>query len=74
MLYTYLPKEQNELIKQYFQDKYNVTWNVVKADGDKDGSQWMLRCGVNEGRKFLNIIRNIVQKNVPSMNYKVLDI
>jgi hypothetical protein len=33
----------------------------------------MLRCGVNEGRKFLNIIRDIVLK-IPCMAYKVLDI
>lgn len=71
---TYLPKDQNELIQKYFQDKYNITWNVVKADGAKDDSQWMLRCGEKEGRKFLAIIRDIVQKNIPSMNYKVLDI
>lgn len=71
---TYLPKDQNELIQKYFQEKYDMTWNVVKADGAKDDTQWMLRCGMKEGRKFLNIIRDIVRKNVPSMAYKVLDI
>lgn len=71
---TYLSKDQNELIQKYFQEKYDMTWNVVKADGAKDDTQWMLRCGMKEGRKFLNIIRDIVRKNVPSMAYKVLDI
>lgn len=70
-LYTYTDKEETELIKQFFLEKYNVNWNVVKADGS--ATQYMLRCGVNEGRKFLNIIRNIVLK-VPCMAYKVLDI
>ena len=71
---TYLSKEQNELIRQYFIDKYNMTWNVVKADNAKDDTQWMLRCGSIEGRKFLNIIREYIEKNVPSMNYKVINI
>lgn len=71
---TYLSKEQNELIRQYFIDKYDMIWNVVKADGAKDDTQWMLRCGSIEGRKFLNIIREYIEKNVPSMNYKVINI
>lgn len=71
---TYLPKEQNELIQKYFLDTYNIKWNVVRADGSKDDSQWMLRCGTIEGRKFLNLIRDYVLKNIPSMSYKVIDI
>lgn len=71
---TYLSKEQNELIRQYFIDKYDMTWNVVKADNAKDDTQWMLRCGSIEGRKFLNIIREYIEKNVPSMTYKVINI
>lgn len=73
MLYTYLPKEQNELIQKYFLEKYNMKWNVVSANIHKE-NQYMLRCGQTEGRKFLNIIRNIVLEKVPSMQYKVLDI
>lgn len=70
-LFTYTSKEETDLIKQFFLEKYNVNWNVVKADGSD--TQYMLRCGVNEGRKFLNIIRSIVLK-IPCMAYKVLDI
>lgn len=70
-LFTYTSKEETELIKQFFLEKYNVNWNVVKADSSN--TQYMLRCGVNEGRKFLNIIRDIVLK-IPCMAYKVLDI
>ena len=73
MLYTYLPKEQNELIQKYFLEKYGMKWNVVPANIHKE-NQYMLRCGQTEGRKFLNIIRNIVTEKVPSMQYKVLDI
>jgi len=49
-------------------------WNVVPADSAKDDTQWMLRCGSIEGRKFLDIIREYINKNVPSMSYKVIDI
>lgn len=73
-LCTYLSKEQNEIIQKFFKDSYQVEWNVVKADGAKDDTQWMLRCGTIEGRKFLNIIREYIIKNVPSLSYKVIDI
>lgn len=71
-LCTYLSKEENELIREYFIDKYDMYWNVVKADGSEN--QWMLRCGTIEGRKFLNIVREYININVPSMNYKVINI
>jgi hypothetical protein len=51
-----------------------MEWNVVKADSAKDDTQWMLRCGTIEGRKFLNIIRDYINKNVPSLSYKVINI
>lgn len=73
-LCTYLSKEENQLIANYFENTYSMKWNVVKADGCKDNSQYMLRCGQTEGIKFLNIIRDIVINKFPSMAYKVLDI
>ena len=73
-LCTYLPKEQNEIIQKFFDENYQMHWNVVPADNAKDDTQWMLRCGSIEGRKFLNIIREYINKNVPSMSYKVIDI
>lgn len=73
-LCTYLPKDQNELIQKFFIEKYQMKWNVVKADNAKDDTQWMLRCGTIEGRKFLNIIRDYINKNVPSLAYKVINI
>lgn len=73
-LYTYLSKEENELIRQYFIDNYDMYWNVVHADGSNNDKQWILRCGTREGRKFLNIIREYVREKVPSMAYKVIDI
>lgn len=69
--YTYLSKEENELIRKYFLDNYSMQWNVVPSD--KTCTHFMLRCGQTEGRKFLNIIREYVLK-VPCMSYKVIDI
>ena len=73
-LYTYLSKEENELIRQYFIDNYNMYWNIVLANGSHTDTQWVLRCGVREGRKFLNIIREYIREKIPSMAYKVIDI
>lgn len=73
-LCTFLPKEQNKIIQKFFDEHYQMHWNVVPADGAKDDTQWMLRCGCTEGRKFLNIIREYITKNVPSMSYKVINI
>ena len=73
-LYTYLNREENILIRQYFINNYDMYWNVVQADGDKTGEKFMLRCGTTEGRKFLNIIRDYIESRVPSMAYKVINI
>ena len=73
MIYTYATKKENEIIRDYFLEKYNVKWNVVPANIHKE-DQYMIRCGQTESRKFLAIIRDIVRNNIPSMSYKVLDI
>lgn len=72
-IFTYLPFEQNLLLREFFLNKYGITWNVVKADGGNE-DQFMLRCGTTEGRKFLNLIRQYVLEKIPSMSYKVIDI
>ncbi len=73
MIYTYTTKEENELIRDYFLEKYGVKWNVVPANIHQE-NQYMIRCGQAESRKFLAIIRDIVREKIPSMSYKVLDI
>lgn len=71
-LYTYVTKEENERIRDYFINNYGMVWNVVPAEGKKrKENQWMLRCGQKEGIKFINIIKDIVNDKIPSMNYKV---
>ena len=71
MLYTYLSKEENELIQNYFLEKYNMKWNIIPTNKE---NKYILKCGQTEGRKFLDIIREIIRTKVPSMQYKVLDI
>lgn len=71
-LYTYLPFDENALIRKYFIDKYNVYWNIQTANQEKD--QYYLYCSQKEGEKFLNIIKDIIIKNVPTMSYKLFNI
>lgn len=73
MIYTYATKKENELIRDYFLEKYNMKWNVVSANIHKE-DQYMIRCDQTESKKFLAIIRDIVREKIPSMSYKVLDI
>jgi len=35
-IFTYLPFEQNLLLREFFLNKYGITWNVVKADGGNE--------------------------------------
>lgn len=71
-LYTFLSFEENALIRQYFIDKYNVYWNIQTANQEKD--QYYLYCSQEQGKKFLEIVRDIIIKNVPQMSYKLFDI
>ena len=67
-LNTYLSKEENQVIIDYFQDKWDVKWNLNLSKG-----KYRLRCSTKEGRKFLNIVRPIVSQ-VKCMQYKCLEI
>lgn len=71
-LYTFLSFEENALIRQYFIDKYDMYWNIQTANQEKD--QYYLYCSQEQGRKFLEIIRDIIVKNVPQMSYKLFDV
>ena len=71
-LYTYLSFDENALIRQYFIDKYDIHWNIQTANQEKD--QYYLYCSQTEGKKFMNIIKDIILKNVPQMAYKLFDI
>lgn len=62
-LNTYLSKEQNELIVQYFKERWDISWGLSKSKG-----KYRLRMGTKEGRKFAKLIQPYI---VPCMNYKI---
>ena len=63
---TYISKEENEVIQQYFDEMWGIHWNI-----HKDGDKYRIRMGTQEARKFIQLIKPYV---IPSMSYKVLDI
>lgn len=64
---TYLSKEENQVIIDYFKEKWNLEFH-----SHKDGSQYRLRMGTKEARKFLQLVRPYV--NIECMKYKVIEI
>ena len=64
---TYLSKEENQVIIDYFKEKCNLEFH-----SHKDGSQYRLRMGTKEARKFLQLVRPYV--NIDCMKYKVIEI
>ncbi len=59
-LNTYLDKEQNQVIIDYFKEVWDISWNLIKSE--------KLRIGATEGRKFVNIIKQYIHE---SMFYKI---
>jgi hypothetical protein len=65
-LNTYLPKENNEVIINYFQEVWGIKWGLNKSKGT-----WRLRMGTQEGRRFFDLISPVV---LDSMRYKISDV
>lgn len=64
-LCTYLPKEENQIIIDYFKNNWDIKFNQVANKGF-----YYLSCGTKEARKFLAIVRPYVLE-VESMHYKL---
>ena len=64
-------KEEILLIQKYFEEKWNVKWNIRQLD-KRSPNKWSLSCGKREGEKFLSLFRERVIRDIPSMAYKVL--
>jgi hypothetical protein len=62
-LNTYLSKEENEVIIDYFKDRWGVNWGLNKSKG-----RFRLRMGTQEAQKFFDLIRPYI---IESMKYKV---
>lgn len=63
---TCLPKEEAEVLVQYFIEKWNIKFYLFK----EGKNTFSLCCGTHEGVKFINIIKKYVEE-VPSMMYKI---
>lgn len=62
-LNTYLSKEENEIIIEYFKDIWHVEFKLNKSKG-----KYRLRMGTREARRFIKLIEPYV---IPSMSYKI---
>lgn len=62
-LNTYLTAEENQIIINYFQEKWNITWKLNKSKG-----KYRLRMGKKEAMKFFPMIEQYI---IPSMKYKI---
>jgi len=60
---TYLSKEQNEIIINYFKERWGIKMGLNKSRG-----KYRIRMGTKEARKFVKIIEPYI---VPSMKYKI---
>lgn len=62
-LCTYLTKEENQVIIDYFKEVWGVRFTQTKNKG-----KYRLRCGTKEFRKFREIVKPYI---IPSMQYKI---
>lgn len=65
---TCLPKDQVQVIIDYFREEWNVSFYMFH-EGKKEDS-YSLCCGTKEGRKFLDIVSPTIRE-IPSMLYKI---
>lgn len=65
ILNTYLEKDQNQVIIDYFKDSWDISFNQYKSKG-----KYRLACGTKEARRFLKIVEPYVSQ-VPCMLYKL---
>jgi len=62
------PKEEVQTIIDYFKEKWNINFYMFHEGKKKDS--YSLCCGTKEGIKFIELVKEYVQK-VPSMKYKI---
>lgn len=63
-LNTYLSKEENQIIINYFKEIWNINFGLNKSK-----NFYRLRMGTKEARKFSKMIENYI---IPCMKYKLL--
>ena len=65
---TCLPKEESQIIIDYFKEVWNIQFYMFH-EGKKEDS-YSLCCGTKEGLKFIDIVKPYVEQ-VESMKYKI---
>lgn len=65
---TCLPKEELQIIIDYFKEVWNIEFYMFHEGRKKDS--YSLCCGTKEGIKFINIVKPYVEQ-VPSMAHKI---
>ena len=63
-LNTYVSKEENQLLINWFKKTYNIQFTQTKGKG-----KYRLRMGTKEAKKFCSLIKPYI---IPSMFYKLL--
>lgn len=66
-LYTYCSKQECETMQKYFNEVWNIHFNIKKHTGKE---QYNLRANTKEANKFLKLVYSY---KVPSMEYKFLE-
>lgn len=65
MINTGLGREENQIIIDYFREKWGLCFSQVK-----NHKCYRLRCGTKEARRFIEIVKPYVEQ-VPCMKYKI---
>lgn len=65
MINTHLSKEENQVIIDYFQDVWGISFSQVRNRG-----LYRLRCGTKQARRFIDIVKPYVSQ-VTSMAHKL---
>ena len=67
-LNTYLSYEENEIIQKYFDEVWDIQWNINKDITDTGKLFYRLSAGTRQARKFFPIIKDYIHE---SMKYKI---
>ena len=69
LINTYISKEDNQVIIDYFKETWDIQFNL-----NKHRDLYRLRCGTKEARKFIKIVKPYIYDKIKCMEYKVKDI
>lgn len=68
ILNTYISKEENKIIQKYFDEVWDIQWNIHRSKSSTGKIFYRLSAGTKQARKFFKIIKDYIH---PTMQYKV---